>query len=466
MIERFGGQPDTSYDWHVDRAAGALLGGAVADALGWPSEYLRTREQAIRLLGTGDISDFHEWSKRTGGRFQAYIDRIRPGDYSDDTQLTLCVARCIQPDGTFDADLFAKVELKHWLDYARGGGGTMTRAARAISRRAATWDNNFFSYESRGRKSDYTNAGANGAAMRIAPHVLANAYDELVALSGIWRDTIVTHGHPRALWGALIYGKSLFELYNWKSGNVDTFFETLQQFAHQADLHEINGVMGPWSTRWMNTTGHSYFDAFEETRLEVVEFLSTVESSRDRPLTDIYQVLGCFESATRGSGTATVAAALATFSRYGGDYEKAVLRAVNCLGSDTDTIAAMVGSMIGVRKGQGAIPDRWVNLMQDYGYFARAAEAMTRISLRESPANDLLGNNRRYEAEREDRDILFLTRERAAHQGQRVMHPIFGLGWVEDAQLQPIRNKRGGAMSLVRVPFDVGQSCVFHAYQH
>lgn len=456
---------EDSFDRHAHKVAGAFLGGAVADALGWPTEFIKTEGQALRLFGNQEVNDFHPWEKRTGGRFNTYVDYIRPGDYSDDTQLTLCVARSMLPQGSFDPDRFGKVEMAHWLNYARGAGGTVTRAARAITRRGASWDNNFFSYESRGRTSDYTNAGANGAAMRVSPHAMANAYDERTALAGVWRDTVVTHGHPRALWGALLYGKALLVLFNWNGKGIGKFLETLQAFVEKADLVELNGGMDGWLARWQERTGRPFPDVFEATRYEVLESLSQIGEAHDTPLDETLTNLGCFAPATKGSGTATVAAALAIFARYGGNYERAVLKAVNMFGSDTDTIAAMAGSMIGVLKGQEAIPEAWANRMQDYGYFIRAADAMTRISMREATANDLLVDHRRYEVERQDRDIVSLTRSREVQKGQRITHPVFGLGWVEEVQSQRIRRQGGGTMLLARVIFDVGQSCVFRAHQ-
>jgi ADP-ribosylglycohydrolase len=454
-----------SFDRHSNKVAGALLGGAVADALGWPTEFIKTADQAQRLFGKQEVADFHLWEKRTGGRFNTYVDHIRPGEYSDDTQLTLSVARSILPEGSFDADRFSKVELAHWLNYARGAGATLTRAARAITRRGASWDNNFFSYESLGRTSDYTNAGANGAAMRVSPHAMANAHDERTALSGIWRDTVVTHGHPRALWGALLYGKALLVLFNWSGAGVAEFLDSLENFVEKVDLVELNGGMDSWLIRWQERTGRPFSDAFEDTRHEVSDFLSQIREAPQRPLEETLRNLGCFSAATRGSGTATVAAALAIFARYGGNYERAVLKAVNMFGSDTDTIAAMTGSMIGVLGGQEGIPELWANRMQDYRYFIRTAEAMTRISMREATANDLLVDHGRYEVERQDRDIVLLTRNREVQKGLRVMHPVFGLGWVEEVRSQVIRRQGGGTMLLARVVFDVGQSCVFRAYQ-
>ena len=79
-----------TYERLKDKIAGVLLGSAVADALGWPTEFIKTKSQIQRFFGVNEIRDFVPWEKRTGGRFNTYIDYIQPGEYSDDTQLTSC----------------------------------------------------------------------------------------------------------------------------------------------------------------------------------------------------------------------------------------------------------------------------------------------------------------------------------------------------------------------------------------
>ena len=453
------------YEKLRDRIAGVLLGGAVADALGWPTEFVKTEEQAERLHGTRYVTDFRPWEKKTGGRFYTYIDYIQPGEYSDDTQLTLCTSRCIKADGSFDVLKFSKEELRYWLEYARGAGGTITRAAKAISRQQAAWDNNFFKFESRGRASDYTQAGANGGAMRVAPLVLANISNENSALTGILKNIVVTHGHPRAIWGGLLYGKSLLMLLADKNRDIEHFVDEMESFVISLRLSTINGEMEPWMARWAEHAERPFTEVFDGTRKEVVDLLSIIRQSRNQAMSKTYETLGCFAPATRGSGTATVAAALAVFLKHGGDYEHAVLKAINMFSSDTDTIGSMVGSMIGALKGHVAIPDRWVNVMQDYGYFIRTAEALTRIALKEAKANDLLVDHKRELVERQDRDVVSLAKSREIFKGQRVTHPILGLGWVLDARSQHVRRRDGGTMLLARVAFDTGQTCIFHSYK-
>jgi ADP-ribosylglycohydrolase len=97
----------------VERFRGAILGLAVGDALGWPNEFPGHR--------TKPATRFIEWEKLVGGRFWGYRDRILPGEYSDDTQLTLALARSVLRTGGLDVEKFAYEELPLWLQYERGG---------------------------------------------------------------------------------------------------------------------------------------------------------------------------------------------------------------------------------------------------------------------------------------------------------------------------------------------------------
>src|SRR2546427_6826507 len=126
----------------VDRYEAAFLLSAVGDALGWPTEFLR-QENAQRFLPSTPLSDFIKWRKLVGGRWWGYFDEIEPGQYSDDTQLNLAVARSIDDLGNLNPAIFAYYELPLWLHYQRGGGRSVKAAARSLIESKADWFNNF-----------------------------------------------------------------------------------------------------------------------------------------------------------------------------------------------------------------------------------------------------------------------------------------------------------------------------------
>ena len=72
----------------------------------------------------------------------------------------------------------------------------------------------------------------------------------------------------------------------------------------------------------------------------------------------------------------TVPAALAVCSRHRDDYRGAVLEAIS-VGGDTDTVAAIVGAILGARVGEAGIPREWVDGVWDW---PRSMGAMRRLA--------------------------------------------------------------------------------------
>ena len=109
---------------------GSIKLAAIGDALGWITEFEKSSYNLQSKYGSDYITSFYDWKKNVGGRFNGYVDKIKAGSYSDDTQLLLSVARSIREDGTVDQEYFSKTELPNWLLYSRGAGRTIKNAAR------------------------------------------------------------------------------------------------------------------------------------------------------------------------------------------------------------------------------------------------------------------------------------------------------------------------------------------------
>ena len=149
----------------VAKAEGAFLALAAGDALGWPQE-MRGSIRGNPANMSAHV-EFKEWTRRGGGRFQPYEEVIHPGDYSDDTQLTLAVARSRTSHGSAWWNAFTRAELPLWTLYERGGGGATKRAANEWASGRAPWKSH--RHDS---VRQYFAAGGNGVAMRVLPHAL------------------------------------------------------------------------------------------------------------------------------------------------------------------------------------------------------------------------------------------------------------------------------------------------------
>jgi ADP-ribosylglycohydrolase len=441
--------------------AGALIGAASADALGWITEFVRGREHLEKLYGSDRVTHYRPWQKTSGGRFNAYVDHINKGEYSDDTQLGLCMARSVRSDGSIDLEHFSKRELPLWLDYARGAGSTITAAARAISRKSARWNSNFFGYRHRGKGAVYVDAGANGAAMRIGPLALANLERPQELVGHVVKSAIVTHGHPRAILGAVILAEALRRTCQYRSGRtIEALVGELIEFVEDVPFPRTPDLK-EWKEKWNRESQGSFDQSWEATRKEALDSLHSVMGTgrSANSVTKQLKTLGCFERATRGSGIATVMAALLIFRVLGESHESAVTFAVNQLGTDTDTIGGFVGGLCGAYHGYAANPSDWAGQLQDYDYFLRVAAEVSRVAT----GLDGGGQSLLPEATGEVRslpNLLTLLRAREVNADERVFHPLFGTGWVESVEAQNLRRK-GAKAVFARVRFDIGQSCKF-----
>lgn len=437
---------------------GCLVASAAADSLGWPTEFMRSRNAVQERFGVATLTDYVAWRKEVGGRFNTYIDYIGPGEYSDDTQLTLAVARSLRHDGTVDQEYFGKSELPRWLDYARGAGRTVIAAARAAARQRTPWHLNSF----RAGQVEYWKSGANGAAMRVAPIALANLELDDPPLEEVFRNAIITHGHPRAHVGAIAYVAALHEIGRRRETNEGP----------DAFLDAVTNRLRAWSPaeaktdevkEWLSAAEQDQPGYLDRYRTTVDEFTGMLAMRRDVELRDLMRELGCMDRATRGSGTATVAAAVHLFCRHGGNVERAVVEAVNAIPSDTDTIGAFVGSMAGLYGGYEAIPERWTHRLQDLPYMVALSETLAQIATRET---DYPGTLRARPSRLDVNlpDVMEVLKTDQVEVDSRVRHDVLGSGWVKAVHAQETRRHDGSQIIYARVELDIGQRCQFRAY--
>jgi ADP-ribosylglycohydrolase len=364
---------------------GSIKLSAIGDALGWITEFEKNTQSLKGKFGTEKIEKFYSWKKNVGGRFYGFVDTIKAGSYSDDTQLLLAVARSIKSDGSIDHNYFAKTELANWLDYARGGGRTVKTAADKISRKSIKWYNNFYNFKVNGENNDYRDSGANGAAMRVLPIALANLGNSEKIKEEIFCNSIVTHGHPRAILGAMLYGYALNQIivfqpedFNWENyitqigSDFPRKFEL--SFTNRREIKE-------WLSEWNKFSNKPFEVLYAETIGEAQNQLRFVFKSlkENFPVYETLSKIGCFDPATKGSGIATVVAGIYLTAKFHNKPLEAIIQSVNALGSDTDSIAAFTGGLIGALHGQSIIPEKW-KAVQDISYLDSIAERLLAIS--------------------------------------------------------------------------------------
>jgi ADP-ribosylglycohydrolase len=371
-------KPETKYK-------GSIKLSAIGDALGWITEFEKSQQSLKEKFGTDKVEKFYPWKKNVGGRFYGFIDTIKAGSYSDDTQLLLAVARSIKKDGSLDHNYFAKIELANWLDYARGGGRTVKTAADKISRKSIKWFNNFYNFKVNGENYDYKQSGANGAAMRVLPIALANLGNTEKIKEEIFCNSIITHGHPRAILGAMLYGYAINQIIVFRP--EDFYWENYitqigLDFPKKFELSFTNRTeIKEWLKEWNKTSTKTFENVYAETIIETQNQLRYIYQSikQNLPVQETLKNIGCFDPSTKGSGVATVIAGIYLATKFHDKPLEAVIESVNALGSDTDSIAAFTGGLVGALHGQSIIPDKWKSV-QDISYLDIIAERLLAIS--------------------------------------------------------------------------------------
>ncbi len=359
-----------------NRIVGSMVAGAVGDALGWPQEMRPTNSntRTSRSVPTG--TGFREWQRRTGGRFYNRVERVQAGEYSDDTQLTLCTARSLIRSSLWWID-FTHSELPAWTVYQRGAGRSTLRAANAWLSGTAPW-----SLASPKDKEEYWQAGGNGAAMRIHPHSLAWMESNEFMPLGIELATnaLTTHGHPRAIIGAIVHGFVVWRAVQ-KQGTLAYGEPVTWALEGLELLTEMPSVESTWPD-WqfvLKSTRPGYESLWASVREEMLVLLKLCQDGvRQGALavdSDVLRRLGCFDRGTGGAGTVSAAAAVFLASRFAPEPLHGLREAAFAIGADTDTIASMTGSILGAIHGRDHL-DGFVDGLQDLDYLTDIARRL------------------------------------------------------------------------------------------
>ncbi|MBF5032971.1 ADP-ribosylglycohydrolase family protein [Micromonospora sp. ANENR4] len=353
-------------------ATGMFLGAAAGDALGWP------QEARSGLIGGQKERDrakpqmtFRSWIRHAGHYSSRYHDPVRPGEYSDDTQLLLATARaCLAGDRWWQR--LTEAELPTWLLYQRGGGGAVLRAAAAWASGRPPWDPGK-SARAQDARERYRNAGANGIAMRIAPHVLW-ADTPRALTQRVVRDGITTHGHPRALVGALIYAFALRHAAQAQA--THGFGDSIAAAA--SGLIDADQILSELPAGWATSSELDHFaDAWRDTNKETEQLLEIIADSlqhgaMSNPETTLERI-GCTDPKVNGSGTVTATASIYLASRFAARPQGGLLTAAFLRKADTDTLASMTAAILGALHGTDWLGDLALTV-QDAAYLAKTAE--------------------------------------------------------------------------------------------
>ena len=285
----------------LERYQGAMIGLAIGDALGGPTEFM-SREALVAEYGL--VTDM------VGG---GWLD-LQPGEYTDDTQMAVAMGQAIVDKQAFNAGAVAD-NFVGWLNTDPKDVGNLTRQSLELRR---TGLDPVAAGEIPWMLSGFENAG-NGSVMRSAPVALLTAFsDDATIESTGMASSAVTHADPRCQYGTAAIGKAVSLLMQGKSGP-----------------EVVDAV-----TSWLSDRSPILAESLAATK-----------------------TMNLAEVRTSGYVVHTVQAAFWAL-QHATSYVDGIIKVTN-LGEDTDTAGATAGILLGARFGVKGIPESWQGKLQN-----------------------------------------------------------------------------------------------------
>jgi ADP-ribosylglycohydrolase len=300
----------------VDQFTGALLGLAIGDALGRPTEGRRHDE--IRAQPREALLTFRAYRDGRLGR------TLPPGSWSDDTQQALLLADSLVACRGLDAQDFADRMYALWRSGAARGYGRVYQQAMARRDAGQPWDT-----------VAVDDDVMNGAAMRIAPLGLFYWFDPAALAEAAARSSHVTHRHPAAVAGAVGVAQAVACALTHTAIDTDAFVAALRQQVAPFDAGTAAHL-----ALLPRAVALDLDDAFALLS-QVPEFASPPVAGRG--------------FGVGGMTIGLLLSAIYLFLHTGGDFRRAVEGAI-LLGGDTDGTAATAGALCAAWRGTAVLP--------------------------------------------------------------------------------------------------------------
>lgn len=330
-FQRSGGTSRRSSFKPLDRVTGLVVGCAVGDALGMPVEGLDNAQTLRSLRRLGGIRDF----LAPQAHVLRSLRRLRPGCWTDDSQLMLSIVRnIVDHEGQVDYEGLADAHVNAFEMFElRGWNPTTKQACRRLAQGTSRI------------RSGKLGGASNVVAAKIAPIAAATWLQNKPAeqlLLDCEALSLLTHNDPRSIVGAYIIG-----------------------------LLVRDALSG--ARKWSPSPGR-YEELIEEA-LWAESVLATRVGVTDDPLsrhlTELHDALDSdpAELAELCNGATdyvcdSVSFIVALLCGRGWDFEEGVLAAVNG-GGATGTNGAIMGSILGASWGLRKIPRRFSDKVEE-----------------------------------------------------------------------------------------------------
>lgn len=305
----------------INRAYGALVGGAIGDAMGMPASFF-TRKQIDTTYGY--IRDFLEPEKDV----QSYHGNLKAAEVTDDTMESVIIGQVLIENGEFTEDAFNKA-MREWAIEQKMLESTVIGPS---TRRYLT-----ALIEGKDPKLTSGKGVTNGSSMRAAP-IGIKYHDNLSkCIEAAAASSAPSHGSKPAMAGACAVAAAVaMGVHGGYSPE-----EVLRGAVDAALYGEKMGadICAPSVAR----------------RLQMIEYL--VDECGDAPISAILDELVSVFGASM-MAYESVPIAFGAFYAVNGKGADGVLAAINA-GDDADTNGSICGNICGAYSGADAFPAEW-----------------------------------------------------------------------------------------------------------
>lgn len=278
-----------------------LLGTAIGDALGVPFE---------KKLFNDPL--FNNWDGNTFLGSDSH--GLKPGQYSDDSQLSIIVAESLLASSGFNPDDLSSRYVDWMVSGCARGWGRTTALAIENLKSGMHWT-----------ASGIPGSEGNGSAMRAAPFGIyfRNDLKSLVEICKL--DSGITHASPEAEAGSIAIATTAYYAVNNDTENL---------------LNKIVPLLPESKIKHILSGLSALLDVNNITPFQALSIIGTKANVKE-----------------------TVPAALYCFLKFD-NYHMAVFNAIRA-GHDTDTTAAIVGALFGAKLGMKHMPDNLIKSVED-----------------------------------------------------------------------------------------------------
>lgn len=322
-----------------DKIRGCLIGSAIGDGFGYPTEFMKIDEIKAKWGENGLTEPIGKIIKVT-----------------DDTQMAIAVSKAIMKSyklGTLEKDKFEEELIREfvlWLndeENNRAPGMTCLKSCENLEK-GMKWQD-----------ATAKNSKGCGANMRVTPLGILKFKNEKITNTDIakWSQfqSAITHAHPTALVASELTSIAITKVI--EGVEPQNLVDALLEYSYsQKDIYHEDILKDVWERVGV-------YDKLGFIQRGWDECIAILKQVKETVKLDDKETDPCEYTGEGWIAEESLATGLLCFLLYPNDSVKALIRAVNTKG-DSDSIACITGALAGARNGITSFPSDWIERLE------------------------------------------------------------------------------------------------------